>query len=125
MQSMFARHAGNVVLPATLTTSGGSQLFQSVTQDSVSGTIFLKLVNAAGSPQPVHISLTGVRAVSPRAKAIVLASGSPQDTNTMADPTRVVPRTSTLTIAPTFDLRLAPYSISVLEIQPQTHHHDR
>jgi len=121
MQSMFARHAGNVVLPATLTTSGGSQLFQSVTQDSVSGTIFLKLVNAAGAAQPVHISLTGVSAVASRARAVVLASGSPQDTNTMTDPTRVVPRTTTLTgIAPTFDLTLAPYSISVLEIQPRT-----
>jgi alpha-N-arabinofuranosidase len=115
-----------VVLPATLTTSGGSQLFQSVTQDTLSGTIFLKLVNAAGSPQPVHISLTGVRSVSSRARAIVLASGNPQDTNTMTDPTRVVPRTRTLTgIAPTFDLALAPYSISVLEIEPGTHHHDR
>jgi alpha-L-arabinofuranosidase len=126
MQSMFARHAGNVVLPATLTTSGGSQLFHSVTQDSMSGTIFLKLVNAAGSPQPVHISLTGVRAVSSRAKAIVLTSGSPQDTNTMTDPTRVVPRTTTLTgIAPTFDLALAPYSISVLEIEPRPGRCDR
>jgi alpha-L-arabinofuranosidase len=126
MQSMFARHAGNVVLPATLTTSGGSQLFQSVTQDSVSGKIFLKLVNAAAAPQPVHISLTGVTAVSSRARAVVLASGNPQDTNTMTDPTRVVPRTTTLTgIAPTFDLALAPYSISVLEIQPESHHHDR
>ena len=44
----------------------------------------------------------------------------------MTDPTRVVARTSTLTgIAPIFDLSLAPYSISVLEIRPETHHHDR
>jgi hypothetical protein len=44
----------------------------------------------------------------------------------MTDPTRVVPRTTTLTgIAPTFDLALAPYSISVLEIQPRTDRHDR
>ncbi len=114
------------MLPATLTTSGGSQLFQSATQDTMSGTIFLKLVNAAGAPQPVHISLTGVRAVSPRAKAVVLASGSPRDTNTMTDPTRVVPRTTTLTgIAPTFDLTLAPNSIWVLEIQPRNDRHDR
>jgi len=118
LQSMFAQHAGDVVLPATLTTTGGSQVFQSVTQDSLTGTIFLKLVNAAGSPQPLQISLKGVRNVSPRAKAVILASSSPQDTNTLSDPTRVVPRTKTVTgIRRSFDYSLAPYSITVLEIR--------
>jgi alpha-N-arabinofuranosidase len=118
MQAMFARHAGNVVLPATLTTTGGSRLFQSVTQDSLSGTIFLKLVNCAESAQPVHITLTGSIKVSSRAKAVVLTSASPQDTNTLTDPDRVVPRHKTLTgIAPSFDLVLPPSSIQVLEIQ--------
>jgi alpha-N-arabinofuranosidase len=118
MQAMFARHAGNVVLPATLTTTGGSRLFHSVTQDSLSGTIFLKLVNCAGSPQPVHITLTGPIKVSSRAKLVVLTSGSPQDTNTLSDPDRVVPRRRTLTgIAPSFDLTLEPSSIQVLEIR--------
>ena len=118
MQAMFARHAGNVVLPATLTTTGGSRLFHSVTQDSLSGTIFLKLVNCAGSPQPVHITMTGPIKVASRAKAVVLTSGSPQDTNTLSDPDRVVPRRRTLTgIAPSFDLTLEPSSIQVLEIR--------
>lgn len=118
MQSMFARHAGNVVLPATLATSGGSELFQSVTQDSVSGKIFLKLVNAAGSAQPLHVTLGGVTQVSPQASAVVLTSNSPRDTNTLSDPTRVVPGTRTLTgIAPTFDLVLDPYSVTVVEIE--------
>jgi alpha-L-arabinofuranosidase len=118
VQSMFARQAGNVVLPATLTTTGGTRLFHSVTQDSWSGTIFLKLVNCAGSPQPVHISMTGLTRVSSQAKAVVLTSTSPQDTNTLTDPTRVVPRHRTLKgIAPTFDVTLEPNSINVLEIQ--------
>jgi alpha-L-arabinofuranosidase len=117
MQSMFARNTGNVVLPATLTTTGGSQLFQSVTQDSVSGTIFLKLVNAAGERQPLRITISGAGNVSPQARALVLTSSSPQDTNTLSDPKRVVPSARTLTgIAPTFDLTLDPYSVTVLEI---------
>ena len=118
MQSMFALHAGNVVLPATLSTTGGSQLFQSVTQKSLSGTIFLKLVNAAGEPQPLHITISGSSPLSPAAQALVLTSSSPQDTNTLTDPTRVVPRPRTLTgIAPTFDVTLDPYSITVVEIE--------
>jgi alpha-N-arabinofuranosidase len=120
LQSMFAHHAGDVVLPATLTTSGGSQLFHSVTQDSLTGDIFLKLVNCAGSSQPVHISLSGVARLSREATAVTLTSASPQDTNTLSDPTRIVPRTRTVRgIAPTFDLDLAAYSITVLELHPR------
>lgn len=117
VQSMFAQHAGNVVLPATLTTTGGSQLFQSVTQDSVSGTVFLKLVNAAGEPQPLHVTISGSGNLSPQATALVLTSSSLQDTNTLSDPSHVVPAPRTLTgIAPTFDLTLDRYSVTVLEI---------
>jgi len=118
LQAMFARHAGDLVLPATLTTAGGSQVFQSVTQDSLTGTIFVKIVNCAGSPQPLHLSLRGQRRLSPRAKVVTLASASPQDTNTLADPDRVVPRTRIVAgIRPTFDYTLAPYSITVLELE--------
>jgi alpha-L-arabinofuranosidase len=56
--------------------------------------------------------------VSSQAKAVVLTSTSPQDTNTLTDPTRVVPKHRTLRgIAPIFDLTLEPNSINVLEIQ--------
>jgi alpha-L-arabinofuranosidase len=119
LQSMFAHHAGNVVLPAALTTSGGSQLFQSVTQDSLTGDIFVKLVNCAGARQPVHVNLSGVTRLSNEATAVTLSSASPQDTNTLTDPTHIVPKTRTLRgIAPTFDLDLAAYSITVLELRP-------
>jgi alpha-N-arabinofuranosidase len=115
---MFALYSGNVVLPATLATSGGSQVFQSVTQDSVSGTIFLKLVNCAGSPQPLQVTLSGLTKLAPQARAVVLSSNSPQDTNTLTDPTHVVPRIRTLTgIGPSFNYSLPPYSITVIQLQ--------
>jgi alpha-N-arabinofuranosidase len=59
MQSMFALYSGNVVLPATLTARGGSQVVQSVTADRAFGRIFIKLVNGAGSAQPLQITLNG------------------------------------------------------------------
>lgn len=120
MQSMFSLFSGNVVLPATLTTSGGSEVFQSVTQDSVSGTIFVKLVNCAGASQPLHITLSGVAATAAQARAVVLASQSPQDTNTLDDPNHVTPKVRTLSgIGPSFNYSLPPYSITVLQIQPR------
>jgi len=84
----------------------------------VTGTVFLKLVNAAGERQPVAIRLQGVRGVLPLARATVLASASPQDTNTLADPTHVAPRTTIVTgVRPSFEYSLPPYSITVLEIR--------
>jgi len=118
LQAMFAQHAGDVTLPATLTTTGGSQLFHSVTRDSLTGTIVVKLVNAAGARQPVAIHLRGVRSVLPLARATVLTSASPQDTNTLADPTHVAPSTQLVTgVRPSFDYSLPPYSITVLEVR--------
>jgi alpha-L-arabinofuranosidase len=118
LQVMFAGHTGDVVLPATLTATGGSQVYQSVTQDTWNGTIFVKVVNAATAPQPVRISLSGARAVSRHGKAVVLTSGSAQDTNTLTDPTRVVPRTSRVSrLGRAFDYTFPPSSITVLEIE--------
>lgn len=126
MQTMFTGRTGDVVLPATLATSGGSELFHSVTQDSWSDAIFIKLVNCAGSPQPVHVSVNGATKLSRRATVVTLSSSSPQDTSTPSDPERIVPRTHTLRdISPAFDLRLAPCSITVIELQPErrgSHH---
>jgi hypothetical protein len=51
---MFSNNHGDTVLPATLTTSGGSQVFENVTRDSATGTVYVKVVNAADAPQPVH-----------------------------------------------------------------------
>ncbi len=118
LQKMFAGNTGDVVLPATLTATGGSRVFQSVTRDSTCGTIFIKVVNAAEEPQPMQVSLSGVRAVSSRAKAVVLTAASAQDTNTLSDPERVVPRTMTVRgVGRTFETTFAPHSITVLEIR--------
>jgi alpha-L-arabinofuranosidase len=119
VQVMFDQAHGDVVLPTTLTTSGGSQLYQSVTRDSRSGTIYLKLVNMAGAVQPVHVTLNGVSGIKPTAQASVLTARSPQDTNTLSDPAKVVPVTNKVSgLGPSFDLPLPPYSITVLPIRP-------
>lgn len=118
MQVMFDQYHGDVVLPTILKTSGGSQLYQSVTRDSRNGTTYLKLVNMAAEVQPLHVSLKGVSGIRPRGRAVVLTSRNPQDTNTLSEPSKVMPvDISVGGLGQSFDLQLRPYSIMVLQIE--------
>jgi hypothetical protein len=53
----------------------------------------VKVVNATGSVQPIHITVNGISGIQPNGKTVVLTSGSPQDTNTLSNPEKVVPST--------------------------------
>jgi alpha-N-arabinofuranosidase len=48
-KQMFNQHRGDVVLPTNLSTTGGSEFYESATLDNQTGKIYLKAVNAAGS----------------------------------------------------------------------------
>jgi alpha-N-arabinofuranosidase len=93
-------------------------LFFSATRDSKTGTIYLKAVNRAGTSQAVHVSLTGVASVKPHGQAITLAANSPDDTNSIAEPRKLVPAASSVDgLGTDFARPLPPYSITVLKIQ--------
>ncbi|MGA7162079.1 MAG: alpha-L-arabinofuranosidase C-terminal domain-containing protein [Bacteroidota bacterium] len=68
-------------------------LFASAARDDKSGDIIVKVVNASFDPLTTQIELKGAGAIGGKGKAIVLASGSPLDENTLDDPTKVVPKT--------------------------------
>jgi alpha-L-arabinofuranosidase len=125
MQVMFDKYHGDVVLPTILKTSGGSQLYESVTHDSRDKTTYLKLVNMAAAVQPLHVTLKGISGIKPTGRAVVLTSRSPQDTNTLTEPSRVVPTDIKVGgLGQSFDLQLSPYSIMILqiEVKPQSGH---
>jgi len=116
-KQMFNQHRGDVVLLTTLNVTGGSEFYESATRDSQTGAIYLKAVNAAGAAQREHILIDGVGHVS-GGTAIVLSSGSPQDTNTFDEPRKVVPVTVKANqVNRSFEYTFAPYSITVLEIK--------
>jgi alpha-N-arabinofuranosidase len=116
-KQMFNQHRGDVVLPTTLNVAGGSEFYESATRDNQTGTIYLKAVNAAGTAQKVHILIDGVGHVS-GGTAIVLASNSPQDTNTFDEPRKVVPVTAKANqVNRSFEYTFVPYSVTVLEIK--------
>jgi alpha-L-arabinofuranosidase len=116
VQVMFAANHGDTMLPGTLT--DGTDLYESITRDTKSGTVYVKLVNTTARPRSVHIDTTGFGSVSPNGTAITLAGSGPKDTNTITDPNKIVPVTSPVTgLGKSFDYKVLPYSVTILKMQ--------
>jgi alpha-L-arabinofuranosidase len=116
-QVLFAGHLGNEVLAAQIA-NAGPRFFASVTRDSATGTIHLKLVNGSSIPQAVRIHLDGVTSVDKDALLTTLRGDTPEETNSITDPRRIMPVSSAIhNAAADFEHTLPPYSIQVLDIK--------
>jgi alpha-N-arabinofuranosidase len=123
-QKMFSNYVGNRIVPITaldvpMQTSGSiPAIFQVATRDTKTGAIYLKIVNTQATPQPVRIDLKGAGRVIPEGVSVVLSGAGPAATNTIAEPTKVVPVTTKIDgVASSFTRTLDPYSVNVLELQ--------
>jgi alpha-N-arabinofuranosidase len=115
-QVMFSTHLGDQILDAKLDTVN-PRLFDSATYDSKTHRLHLKLVNASSTAQSVQINLTGATHVHPKATLTTLSGKTTQQTNSITDPTRIVPVGSSIANAsPTFTHTLPKYSIQILDI---------
>lgn len=93
-------------------------LFFNATRDSASGLIYLKIVNRLGTAQSVKIEISGVSTVEPEATSIVLKADSPDDTNSLQEPTKIVPVAETVNnLGADFTREFPPYSITILEMK--------
>jgi alpha-N-arabinofuranosidase len=91
-------------------------LYYVATRGTDSGKVYLKIVNVASSPQAVHIQVKGSKIAS-AGSATVLTSAKPDDTNSITEPTKVVPVTTKVSdLGNDFTRTLAPYSVNVLEL---------
>ncbi|HEX6496104.1 MAG TPA: alpha-L-arabinofuranosidase C-terminal domain-containing protein [Acidobacteriaceae bacterium] len=116
-QVMFGGHLGNEVLSAEVN-GAGPRFFVSSTRDSATGTIHLKLVNGSSLTQNVHVQLSGVTQVNKDAQLTTLRGNTPEDTNSITDPGRIVPIVTSIHNAGTsFEHSMPPYSIQVLDLQ--------
>jgi alpha-N-arabinofuranosidase len=115
---MFNLHRGDTILKGRLEGAGARPAVQySVTKDSHKGMIYLKLVNPGAAPQSVNVNLQGVNSITQPADVETLSAGSMADTNSMAEPTKIVPVDSKLqAIQPAFTYTIPPYSITVLQM---------
>ena len=115
-QLIFSNHIGDEILQSKLD-GGGPRLFCSITRKSANGVLFLKLVNADSVPQTVNIKLTGADSVQSNGKLITLSARTPEETNTITEPKKIIPIETPLTnVSAEFRHTLPPYSIHILEL---------
>lgn len=136
-QVMFNHNRGDQILASSATNvgtrtwqapagRGGGQapaprevptLFHSVTRDSKTGVIYLKMVNPLGTPQDVHVDIKGVASVAARGESVIMKADSLEATNSIMEPKKIVPVNATETgLGATFNRTLAPYSINILKL---------
>jgi len=116
---MFSQNHGDSVVKATL--SGlpvvkVAPLDYSVTKDSKTGALTIKMVNVTDAPQTTAITIDGAAGLAPTGKAITL-SGKPDETNSLTDPKHLVPVESEVTgVGASFNYTFPPYSVTVLRL---------
>ena len=125
-QVMFSKYLGDRIVPIEATdipkqkldrNDEANAVFYTATTDAKTGKIYLKLVNAVGNAQKLTIKLDGAKKVKAKAKKIELKSARPEDTNSIDNPRNIIPQESTQKVAKQFPITLAPYSITVLEME--------
>jgi alpha-N-arabinofuranosidase len=108
---LFSTHVGDQIVAAT---ADDTDVLASATRDNKSGTLYVKLVNAADAAVPVHVVLKGTGALTGTGRALTL-SGDRQATNSIDAPDAVVPVASTVSgVAPEFTYTVPAHGIVVL-----------
>ena len=116
-QVMFASYLGDHTLGSKLE-GGGPKLFYSITGNAAKKRLYLKLVNAASTPQTVNIDLEGAKVAS-TAKLVSLTAHDTQATNTIDHPDQIVPVDSVLPVSSRFKHTLPGFAIQIIEFQQQ------
>jgi alpha-N-arabinofuranosidase len=115
-QVMFSSHLGTEVVSSTLD-NAPARLFASVTRDDAKRKLFVKVVNATSTAQPLSIALTGVTKLAPQATLTTMSGKTSNATNSITHPDAVVPVVRKVPAAGLkFTQTFAPYSVNVLEL---------
>lgn len=141
VQKLFSEYLGDVIVPITaaniptqnrpapqqrpgaqnaapVTPKAVPTVFYAATKDAATGTIYLKIVNALGTVQPIDISLIGVGKMKSEATLVVVKGEKPEDTNSITEPTKIIPITTKIKgVAANFKQKLAPYSVNILKLE--------
>lgn len=95
----------------------GTPLYATASRDNKGGEVIVKVVNASKLAQTLEVELQGVAATQGEAVLETL-TGDPGDVNTLAEPNKVVPKTSRIPAAPKFKQTFPANSVSVLRVRP-------
>jgi len=109
---------GMLVHNVMLDTGGQvASIYATAAKDEKSGDLIVKVVNANGKPLETELNLSGAKNLSGSGTAIVLTSASPSDENSLEEPTKVSPKTESLSFTGTTLKRSFPgNSFTVLRL---------
>jgi alpha-N-arabinofuranosidase len=116
-QVMFGSHIGDRTM-ASQAEGAGAKFFYSITGSAGKKKLYLKLVNADSMAQTVDIDLAGAK-IAPAAKLWTLSGKSTQATNSIDNPTAVIPLESAVPAAATMRHIMPGYSIEVIEFSEE------
>jgi alpha-N-arabinofuranosidase len=78
--------------------------------------VIVKVINLASDPTDATINLTGTGSIKPDGRAIVI-SGSPKDTNSVAEPTKIAPKQEPVSgVASSFHHTFPANSLTILRL---------
>ena len=91
-------------------------MFFVATQDTTTGIVYLNVVNTTSTAQPVNIAMNGLKRVNASGKVTVLQGNKPEDTNSITEPKKIVPVTTSIKgVSSHFTRTVPPYSISIFQ----------
>ncbi len=94
------------------------EVFFCATRDSKSGLIYLKVVNTSGTARQTKIQISGAPKIEPEGELVSLVGKSLDDTNSIEEPRKVVPRTEKVDgLSANFTREFPPYSVAVLQLK--------
>ncbi|HEX4054741.1 MAG TPA: LamG-like jellyroll fold domain-containing protein [Tepidisphaeraceae bacterium] len=111
-QVILSQNHGTTVVSDTVSGAGGLQTL--VTKTGT--TYYVTVINTLGVANTTTVNLSGVSNVSSTGTATSLVAAASTSTNSITDPTNIVPTTSTVYgLGASFDYTFAGYSITVLK----------
>lgn len=104
VQQLYSLNKGTNVLSLTMNgkpvagNDGQNGLFASAVLDKNTNEVVIKIINTGDKPQPVTLNLKGMKKGTYAARLISLHSDDLTEENTLDNPTKIVPQTSSLSV---------------------------
>lgn len=117
VQKLFSLNSGDVYFDNVIAVeSGDSTLAASCVQDSKSGDIILKLVNAGAASKVMNIDLSAFKSLKSNATLTEL-TGPAEAENTFDAPDNITPKTSAFKVSRKFQYSVKPMSLITIRIK--------
>lgn len=108
---------GKLIHEVTDDESASAKFIASSVRDGRTGDIILKLVNVLPTDVRAKINLPGISSTLQPNAALTVLSGDPKEANSFSHPHRLAPKTSSISVGPSFYHTAPPHSLSVIRLK--------